>query len=87
VEKGKNIEGHTVVIDLIDPTTQPAAQLLVDSLTDPTRLPDALDAVEKLLGHRVTIEQATLRRMSKSTYGIEGMGNSGKFTVETIDVR
>ena len=87
VEKGKNIERHTAVIDLGDPTTQPAAQRLVDVLTDPTRLPDALDAIEKLLGHRVATEQATLRRMSKSTYGIEGMGNSGKFTVETIDVR
>ena len=87
VEKGKNIARHTAVIDLSDPTTQPAAQRLVDTLTDPTRLPDALDALEKLLGHRVTIEQATLRRTSKSTYGIEGMGNSGKFTVETLDVR
>ena len=87
VEKGKNIERHTAVIDLSDPTTQPAAQRLVDAVTDPTRLPDALDALEKLLGHRVTVEQATLRRMSKSTYGIEGMGNSGKFGVETLDVR
>jgi hypothetical protein len=86
-QTGKTIERHTAVIDLSDPDTHPAAQRLVDDLTDPTRLPDAIDAVEKLLGHRVTTEQATLRNMGKSTYGIEGMGNSGKFTVETLDVR
>jgi hypothetical protein len=87
VERGKTIERHTAVIDLDDPTTQPAAQQLVDVLTDPTRLPDALDAIDKLLGHRVTTEQATLRRTSTSTYGVEGLGNSIKFTVETLDVR
>jgi len=87
VERGKTIERHTAVIDLDDPTTQPAAQQLVDVLTDPTRLPDALDAIDKLLGHRVTTEQATLRRTGTSTYGVEGLGNSAKFTVETLDVR
>ncbi|HUP76232.1 MAG TPA: hypothetical protein VM282_24575 [Acidimicrobiales bacterium] len=86
-QSGKNIERHTAVIDLRDPATHPAAQRLVDDLTDPSRLPDAIDAMEKLLGHRVTTEQATLRNMGKSTYGVEGMGNSGKFTVETLDVR
>ncbi len=86
-EIGKNIERRTAVIDLSDPATHPAAQQLVDGLTNPLRLPDSLDALEKLMGHRVTIEQATLRRMGKSTYGVEGLGNSGTFTVETLDVR
>jgi hypothetical protein len=86
-QTGKTIDRHTAVIDLTDPATHPAAQRLVDSLTDPSRLPDAVDAMEKLLGRRVTTEQETLRNMGKSTYGIEGMGNSGKFTVETLDVR
>ncbi|MEO8692660.1 MAG: hypothetical protein ABI658_04035 [Acidimicrobiales bacterium] len=86
-EIGKNIERHTAVIDLRDPETHPAAQQLVDGLTNPLQLPDSLDALEKLLGHRVTIEQATLRRMDKSTYGMEWMGNGAKFTVETLDVR
>ena len=86
-EINKNIERHTAVIDLRDPSTQSATQRLVADLTDPTRLPDALDAFEKLLGHRVTTEQATMRRMSKSAYGIEWMGNGGKFTVDTLDVR
>ena len=86
-QTGKTIERHTAVIDLRDPVAHPAAQRLVDDLTDPARLPDAIDALEKLLGHRVTTEQATMRNMGRSTYGIEGMGNSGTFTVETLDVR
>lgn len=86
-QKGKTIERHTALIDLGDPDSHPAAQRLVDDLTDPSRLPDTIDAIEKLLGHRVTTEQATLRNMGKSTYGIEGMGNSGKFSVETLDAR
>ena len=86
-ENGKNIERRTAVIDLTDPSTHPAAQQLVDGLTDPTRLPDSIDALEKLMGHRVTTEQTTMRRISKSTYGIEGYGNGGKFIVEELDVR
>jgi hypothetical protein len=86
-QTGKTIERHTATIDLRDPAAHPAAERLLDDLTDPARLPDAMDALEKLLGYRVTTEQATLRNMGKSTYGIEGMGNSGKFTVETLDVR
>jgi hypothetical protein len=86
-QTGKNIECHSAVIDLRDPATHPAAQRLVDDLTDLSRLPDAIDAVEKLLGHGVATDRTTLRNMGTSTYGIEGMGNSGKFTVETLDVR
>ena len=86
-ENGKNIERRTAVIDLTDPATHPAAQRLVDGLTNLTQLPDSIDALEKLLGHRVTTEQTTMRRISKSTYGITGYGNGGKFIVEELDVR
>jgi hypothetical protein len=87
VESGKNIERHTAVIDLTDAATAPDAQRLVDGLTNPLQLTDTLHALEKLLGHRVTIEQATMRRMDKTTYGAEWMGNGAKFTVESLDVR
>jgi len=86
-ENGKNIERRTAVLELTDPTTQPAAQRLIDDLTDPTRLPDSIDAIEKLLGHWVTTERTTLRRMDKSSYGIDVLGTGVKFTVDELDVR
>jgi hypothetical protein len=86
-ETGKNIERHTAVIDLSDPATHPVAQQLIDDLTEPLQLPNALDALDKLMGHRVTIEQGSMRRIAKTTYGADWMGNGAKFTVESLDVR
>ena len=86
-DDGKTIERRTAAIDLTDPITHPAAQRLVDRITDPTGLPDAVDAFEKLLGHQVTIEHTTLRRVKRSTHGIEAMGNGVRFTVDELDVR
>jgi hypothetical protein len=84
---GTAIERHTAVIDLTDPVTQPAAQRMVDVLTDPGRLPEAIDALEALLGHQVTTEHSTMRRVARSTHGIEAMGSGIRFTVDELDVR
>jgi len=83
----KNWHRRTAVIDITDPLTHPAAERLVADLTDPTRLVDALDAVEKLAGHSVTTEATTMKRIEHSTYGAQAMGNGIKFTVDSFDVR
>ena len=86
-ENAKNLDRRTAVIDLTDPTTHDAAQSLIDGVTNPTGLPDAIDAIEKLLGHRVTIEHTTMRRLGLSTYGMGAFGNNLEFTVDELDVR
>ena len=86
-DDGRTVERRTAVIDLTDPATHPDAQRLVDRITDPTGLPDAYDALEKLLGHRVTVEHTTLRRITRTTHGVDVMGNGVRFTVDELDVR
>jgi hypothetical protein len=86
-DDGRTIERRTAVIDLTDPVTHPAAQRLVDRITDPAGLPDAYDALEKLLGHQVTVEHTTMRRVTRTTHGVEAMGNGLRFTVDELDVR
>jgi hypothetical protein len=78
---------RTAVIDITDPATHPAAMRLVADLTDPSRVADALDAVEGLAGHSVTIEETTMKRIDRSSYGVHAMGTGVKFTVDELDVR
>jgi hypothetical protein len=83
----KNWDRRTMVIDLTDPVTHPAAKRLVDDLTDPTKLVDTLDALEKLMGHSLATEHTTMKRTAHSTQGVQVMGNGIKFTVDEFDVR
>ena len=86
-DDSRTIERRTAVIDLTDPDTHPVAQRLIDRLTDPAGLPDAYDALEKLLGRQMTVEHTTLRRITRKTHGVEAMGNGVRFTVDELDVR
>jgi hypothetical protein len=85
-EYGGQLDRRTAVIDLTDPVTQPHAQRVVDGLTDPTRLPDVLDAVERLRDQQVMTEETTMRRVKRSAHGVDFMGNSVRFMVDELDV-
>jgi hypothetical protein len=86
-DDGRTVGRRTAVIDLADPRTVPDAQRVVDGLTNPTKLPDVLDAIDDLSGHQITSEQSTLRRVKRSTHGIDVMGNGIRYTVDELDMR
>jgi hypothetical protein len=86
-DDGRTIGRRTAVIDITDPLTRPAAQRVVDGLVDPLELPGVLDAIDELRDHQLTAEDATMRRVGRSSHGVEVMGNGVRFTVDELDMQ